>query len=115
MALGGYPNVYIFELNNTKPIVTLPAEGDVMKLTYSPDGIMLAGQIGNSSIQVWDVSTGQSLYKTDNINCWSADMRFTTGEQVLSAQCGWTTYHWNARDGSLIDKKEDKSRPNSKI
>lgn len=109
-ALGGYPSVYIFDMNSSQPLVTLPADADIMNLAFSPDGKMLAGQITNAAIQVWDVTTGQSLYKVDLV-CWSVDMHFTSDGQVLSAQCGWTTYRWNARDGSLIDKKEDKSQP----
>jgi WD40 repeat protein len=110
-ALGGYPSVYIFDLNSSKPLVTLPVQGEVMKLAYSPDGKMLAGQISDAVIEVWDIAAGQSLYKTDDIFCWNADIHFSTDGQVLSAQCGWTTYRWNARDGTLIDKKEDKNQP----
>jgi WD40 repeat protein len=111
LALGGYPSVYIFDLNSPQPLVTLPVEGEILKLTFSSDGKMLAGQISNAAIQVWDVAAGQSLYRTNDIYCWDTDMRFTPDGQILSAQCGWTTYRWNARDGSLIEKKEDKNQP----
>jgi len=114
-ALGGYPNVYVFDVNNSQPVVTLPAEGDIVKLAYSPDGQMLAGQISNAAIQVWDVTTGRSLYRTIDIFCRDADMRFTPDGQIFSAQCGQTTYRWNARDGSLLDKKEDQNRPYGSI
>lgn len=109
-ALGGYPSVYIFNSNVSQPVVTLSAEGEILKLTFSPDGKMLAGQITNSAIQVWDLSTGQSLYKVEVI-CWDVNMSFTTDGRILTAQCGSTTYRWDARSGSLIDQREDKNQP----
>jgi WD40 repeat protein len=111
LALGGYPSVYVFDLNSPQPLLTLPVEGEILNLIFSPDGKMLAGQTSNATIQVWDVGAGQSLYKTDNICYWGSDIHFTDDERVLSAQCEWTTYQWNARTGSLIEKHEDKSRP----
>ncbi|MFT3894162.1 MAG: WD40 repeat domain-containing protein [Anaerolineales bacterium] len=75
-----------------------------MKLAFSPDGHLLAGQISNLSIQVWDVATGKSLYVLDNLFCWNAEMSFTSDDQVLSVLCGQTIYHWDALTGKLLEK-----------
>jgi WD40 repeat protein len=106
LAVGGYPNVYIFKLDNSQPMISLPAKGEILKLVFSPDGHLLAGQISNLSIQVWDVATGKTLYILENFGCWNADMSFTSDDQVLSAQCGQSTYRWSTLTGQLLDKVE---------
>ncbi len=106
LALGGYPSVYIFDLNSSKLVASLLTKGEIMKLAYSPDGRLLAGQISNFSIQVWDVAAQQSLYVLDNLYCWNADMSFTSDGRVLSAHCGQATYRWNALNGQPLDNEE---------
>jgi WD40 repeat protein len=108
LAIGGYPRVYIFGQGDTRPKVSLPADGRVNQLDFSPNGKLLAGQSG-LSIQVWDISTGHSLYTLKNLEnpgCWYTSISFSSDEQVVSAQCGKVTYRWKALTGEFLDKTE---------
>lgn len=106
LALAGYPQVYLFGQGDSQPKVSLPAENRIGRLVFSPTGRFLAGQ-ADLSIQVWDVSTGRSLFSAkdlDNPGCWSARMSFSDDEQFFSAQCRQITYRWHVLDGTLQDK-----------
>jgi len=103
-AAGGYPGVYLFEAGSTQALKPLPATGELLMLQFSPDGLYLAGQITNDSIQIWDVQTGESLHQVKNIGCWNQGMEFSEDNQYLSANCGNIQYTWLVSNGILIDK-----------
>ncbi len=106
LAVGGYAGAYLFEFGATQPSHVLPAEGPVVLLTFSPDGSLLAGQLSNSAVLVWEAATGRSLYQLDNLGCWNQGMLFSPDQQVLSAYCGDVTYRWSMADGQLLSKDD---------
>lgn len=103
-AAGGYPSVYLYEAGSTQPTKQLSAAGALMMLQFSPDGLYLAGQITNDSIQIWDVQTGESLHQLKNIGCWNQGMEFSEDNQFLVANCGDMRFTWHVSNGLLIDK-----------
>ncbi len=114
LAIGIPTGAYIFELGVAQPTHFLPADEFLVLLTFSPDGRLLAGQMSNSAIQVWDVPTGRSLYKLENIGCWNQGMTFSSDNQILSAHCGNETYRWSMADGRLLSKdKKNASSPDT--
>ncbi len=100
--------VYIFKLDNPRPVRFLSADGSLLRMDFSADGSLLAGQMGNSSVQVWDVSTGHSLYNLENIGCWNYGMTFSPNNQTLSADCFSLLYRWSLLDGRLLGKDKQK-------
>jgi len=106
LAVGGSSSVYIFD-HAPQPSQVLSADGTLLLLAFSPDGRLLAGQIGNSAVQVWDVSTGSSLYSLENMGCWNQQMKFSSDGQILSANCGSITYYWSMADGHLLNKSQE--------
>ncbi len=106
LAVGGSAGAYIFEFGAAQPSHFLPADETIVLLIFSPDGSLLAGQMSNSAIQVWEVATGRSLYQLDNLGCWNQGMLFSPDQQVLSAYCGGVTYRWSMADGQLLSKDD---------
>ncbi len=102
LAMGGYPGVLMVNLDTLELSPPFIAEGDILSLAFSPDGNLLAGQITNSAIQMWEVTTGRSLYILENTGCWNRGMTFSPDGQILSAHCGG--YRWSMSDGQLLDK-----------
>jgi WD40 repeat protein len=106
LVIGGLPGAYIFRSGALQPSQFLPTNVGLVLLAFSPDGRILAGQISNTAIQVWDMTTGHVLYKLDDLGCWNDDMSFSSDSLVLSARCGDVTYRWSMTDGQLINKNQ---------
>lgn len=103
--------VYIVEPGVAQPVRFLPAdEYDVSSsfypelLAFSRDGRLLAAQMSNVAIEVWDVTTSHSLYRLDAGSCWNRGMLFSPDNQVLSAYCGDGTRRWSLSDGQMLSK-----------
>jgi WD40 repeat protein len=109
LAVGISSGAYIFELGAVQPTHFLPADQGIVLLSFSRDTRLLAGQISNMDIQVWDASTGRSLYKLDDAGCWNQGMTFSPDNQVLSTDCGDATFRWNMSDGRLLAKDEKRA------
>lgn len=107
LAIGGGPGIFIFQLGAKQPLRLLPAEQSIFRLAFSPDGHLLAGQMSNDSVRVWEIATYRSLYTLKNTGCWNRNMAFSPDSQILSAVCGEGTYRWNMADGQLLSRKED--------
>jgi WD40 repeat protein len=106
LAIVAVPGIYIFEFGAEQPLHFLPSEQIVFRLAFSPDGRLLAGQISNDFVQVWEIATYRSLYTLKNVGCWNRELVFSPDSQILSAGCGGETYRWNMTDGQLLSKKE---------
>ncbi|HEX2993958.1 MAG TPA: hypothetical protein VHP14_04005, partial [Anaerolineales bacterium] len=105
LAVGGYPGAYIFKAGKTQPTGFFPTDSVLLLLSFSSDGRYLAGQISNYEIVVWDVETGKTLHKFENLYCWNRGMTFSSENEFLVADCGDTVYTWKIADGSLVSKK----------
>lgn len=112
LAIGGSPGAYLFEIGAVRPVRFLPADEHLVLLAFSPDGRLLAGQMSNSAVQVWDVPSGRSLYTLEDIGCWNQGIEFSPDSGVLSAYCG-QTYRWSMDDGQLLSKGEEFTSPSA--
>jgi WD40 repeat protein len=106
LAIVAAPGIYIFQFGAEQPLHFLPSEQIIFGLAFSPDGRLLAGQVSNDHVQVWEIATHRSLYTLKNIGCWNREMVFSPDNQILSADCGGVAYRWDMTDGQLLSKKE---------
>lgn len=107
-ALGGTHGVYVFKSGTYQTYRFLPSGTDIFYMAFSNDGSLLAGQISNSAVQVWDVDDGRSLYTLDDIGCWNQGMVFSSDKATLTADCGGDMYVWSMATGQLLHKDSTK-------
>lgn len=115
VAVGISSGVYIFKWAAQKPVSFLPLEdgAGINLFAFSPDARLLAGQVSNMNVQVWDVVEGRRLHilKEESASCWGPSLSFSADNQVLSADCGERVFRWRMSDGQLLsqDEKENSS------
>ena len=105
VAVAGYPGVYLFTPSGTQPASFLPTTSDLLLLSFSPDGRYLAAQISNYEIEIWDLASGNSVQKFENIYCWNRGMKFSPDDEFLTADCGELIYTWRVSSGFLVKKE----------
>jgi WD40 repeat protein len=106
LAIGTAAGAYLFQPGKQEPVRNLSPGSEFMRLAFSPDGRLLAGQITNDSVEVWNIHTGERMYRLKNIGCWNRVLVFSADSQQLSSYCGGSTYHWNMGNGSLTSKEK---------
>ena len=113
LAIGGNPGIYIFKAGASQPAHFFPTDGMVLTMAFSPDGNRLAAQVELSTVEVWDVSGGHSLYKRslDGPTCVFTNLSFTfspDGQTLSSSDCTGMTTTWNA-DGKRVQSPRPES------
>jgi eukaryotic-like serine/threonine-protein kinase len=79
----------------------LLASGDVLTVAWSPDGKHIASGSSDTTVQVWDASTGEALFiyrgHSAGVDCvvWSPD-----GRRIASASTDTTVQVWDATTGN---------------
>ena len=94
--------VYTFTQGSTQPTHFFPTTSAMEPLSFSPDGSLLAGQ--SDTVQVWNVSSGDSLFTLEDSGCPWGSLSFSFDGKNLTAVCGDFTYLWNMSNGRLISK-----------
>lgn len=106
LAVSTSAGVYLFPFGAQKPAQVYPATGFIVRLAFSPNGRLLAGQISNDHIQIWDLAAKTILYTLPDVGCWSYRLRFSPDNETLTALCGNETYQWRMSDGTLLNHIE---------
>ena len=110
LAVGSGSGLYVFQQGKLQPEYFLSPGSGFNKLVFSPDGRLLAGQINNDTVEVWNIYTGERLFSLEDNGCWGVDLIFSMDSQQLSAYCGSSTFHWSMLDGSLIGNQKNDTR-----
>lgn len=127
LATGGVPDevVRLWDMNTKEQIQVLKPEGKIggiKRLTFSPDGSLLAAACMNRTIQIWNVSTQQHIMTlTDNeivtSISFSPDLR-TLASSNLDGSVGiWSVVSGeeiHTMDGFIIDDSAFDVSPDGK-
>ncbi|NIP27575.1 MAG: protein kinase [Phycisphaerae bacterium] len=95
IATGGFGPVKIWDPNTGRQLQSLPHEGGVDWLSWSPDGRHIASATRDQQIRIWQVDSGQQIHSyrghTGWIKCaaWSPD-----GSRIASAGGDGTVKIW---------------------
>ena len=82
------------------------------RLTFSPDGKILATFGGSPAFDLWDVANGKLLHPAPGHSQFLTSLVFSAdGRQVFSAACDFPVQAWNAQTGERLYELGD--RPNS--
>ena len=108
-------SIRILEAATGKLLNTLTGHsGDVMALSYSPDGLRLASG-GGRAVKIWDTASGQELRTIRGYSGWLTTVNFAPdNRRVVSAGDAGTVKIWDAnRDQEFVKFDFRTGQPNS--
>ena len=102
VAIGVDNGVYTFHQGSEGPSHFFPTNNAIWSLAFSPDGSLLADQ--SDVVHVWNLSSGQSLFTSEDSPCPFGSLSFSSDGKILQALCAGFKYQWDTSDGHLISK-----------
>ena len=95
--------LWLWNANTGEKIITLQGErsGSVRRFAFSPDSRLLATNVENLSIQLFDTSTGQIV---KSLNGFGIDMLFSPDGTTLTTYTLNTVQLWDTFTGELINR-----------
>ncbi len=97
-------------LTGTRLLVSQGHSGGVPAVAWSPDSTLIAsasagpsvsgGPAGDNTVQVWNASTGQSIYSYHGHSSGITDVAWSpTGDRIASSSSDYTVQVWDATTG----------------
>jgi RNA polymerase sigma factor (sigma-70 family) len=80
--------IHLWEVATGKEVGSFPGHARVHRLSFSPDGKLLASGGRETSIRIWDVATGQEWCRCGNEAQSANDLAFSPDGKLLAA-LGW--------------------------
>jgi WD40 repeat protein len=86
----------------TTTIIYQGHKGWVMSLAWSPDGTRIASMGDDSTIQIWNATTGKLLYTYSGNWTWGAALAWSPDSSRIASTAGNNTVQiWNATTGEV--------------
>jgi WD40 repeat protein len=102
----------ILSRESSKILFSLPNVNRIIAMQFSQDNSMLALQISNDHVEVWDLSARQIKFKLSDPGCFASRLWFTGNDNVLNADCGGTGYQWKLDgESSKLTSRQDIAAP----
>ena len=102
LAMASSTGVYLYDASSKKEIRFIQAPDYVTFVAFSPDGTLLAGALGDSSVQLWKVSDGSLLRGMEGHSAVVTSVAFSPdGTMLASAAWDATIRLWRVSDGVL--------------
>jgi WD40 repeat protein len=101
-------SIDIYEVGSTIPLHRLPHNSFIETVAFSESKTMLAIQISNDHVELWDLETGKVLREFQDMGCWNRNMRFSENDHFLTVDCFGSGYRWDIQ-GSLAGQPDSQS------
>jgi len=105
VAIGTTTGIYIANATDLQYILYIPTQYPVVKMAFSPDGILLATAEQNIVV-VWKWQESQALYTFNGEKDYIDHVMFSGNGEILVGG-GKNTFVWQVSDGVLLQKIED--------
>ena len=89
----------------TTPLMTIQTLNFIYSVAFSNDGIHIVSSSDDTSMQVWDASTGAALQQLNGHSGWVTSVAFSyDGIHIVSGSCDRSVRVWDASKGAALQQ-----------
>jgi RNA polymerase sigma factor (sigma-70 family) len=97
--------IHLWDVATGKEVTCLRGDKGLYRLSFSPDGKLLASGGLGSPLRLWDLATGKEQCRCGDETPWVSDLAFSPDGKLLAALCGEGEGHsvtlWDTATGKM--------------
>jgi WD40 repeat protein len=104
VAVATIKQIDIFNVNTSRKMISLPIVGDPFAMSFSNDHNLLAVQIVNDRVELWDTNTGSLIHYLPDVGCAIYSLEFSVDDRTIHADCGREEFVWDSTTGGRVNQ-----------